>query len=62
MVYRNAVVPAMGEEADYRPLILAAVLAAAWFGLRALPKLKKHISPIGLILASAVLGVVVYSI
>ena len=62
MVYRNAIAPAMNEAADWRPLILAAVLAAGWFGLRARPKLKKHISPIGLILVSAVLGVAIYSV
>ena len=62
LVYRNAVMPAAGEVPDYRPLVLAAVLSAAWFGLRARPKIRKHVSPIGLILVSAVLGVVIYGI
>ena len=60
MVFRNGISPVFGE-GDFRPLILAAVLAAAWFGIRSKPKLRKYASPVALILVSAVLGVVAYS-
>ena len=59
LLFRNGISPFL-QEADVRPLILAVVLSAAWFGAGA--KLKKRLSPISLILVSAVLGVVVYSV
>jgi chromate transporter len=62
LLYENGISPMIRENADCRPFILAVVLAAAWFGLRTVPKVKKHISPIGLILVSAVSGIVIYSI
>ena len=42
------------------PILLAAVLSALWFGLRSRPKLRKHVSPIALILVSAVFGILLY--
>ena len=61
LIWQNGIRPAVQEGADWRPLILAAVLAAVWFGCRAKPALKKRLSPIGLILISAVSGIVIYS-
>ena len=58
LLYQNGIRPAMGAEADYRPLLLAAGLCAAWFGAGKL--CKKKISPILLILVSAVCGVLVF--
>lgn len=60
MLYQNGVRPAFREQADFRPLILAALLAAIWFGIGAVR--KKRISPIFLIALSAVFGIVIYSI
>ncbi len=62
LLYQNGISPVFQETADCRPLILAVVLSAAWFGLRARPELKKYISPIRLILVSAVFGIVIYSL
>ena len=62
MLYRNGISPVFQQDADIRPLILAVLLSAVWFGSRANPQLKKHITPITLILISAVFGIVVYSI
>ena len=62
LLYQNGVRPVIQEGKDCRPLVLAAVLAAVWFGLRTRPKLKKHISPISLILLSALCGIAIYSI
>ena len=62
LLYENGISPAFRETADYRPPVLAAVLSAAWFGLRAKPEIRKHVSPIRLILVSAVLGIVIYGI
>ncbi len=61
LLYQNGISPVIQESTDFRPLILAVVLSAAWFGLRTKPKMKKHITPISLILVSAVLGAVIYS-
>ena len=62
LLYRNGISPMFREEADLRPFILAAVLSVIWFGLRARPKLRKLISPISLILLSAVFGVLIYGL
>ena len=62
MLYHNGVSPLFQQDADIRPPILAVLLSAVWFGSRAKPQLKKHITPITLILISAVFGIVVYSI
>ncbi len=60
LLYRNGISPAFRADADIRPAVLAAVLSALWFGLRAKPAWRKHVSPIRLILVSAVLGVVIH--
>ena len=60
MLYKNAVLPLMAAEADWRPLALAIVLAVIYFGSRKIKALKKGISPILLIGISAVLGVLVF--
>ena len=62
LLYQNGISPVFQEAADCRPLILAVVLSAAWFGLRSRPKLKKYISPIRLILLSAAFGIIIYSL
>ena len=61
LLYQNGVSPLFREDADIRPPVLAAVLAALWFGLRTKPKLKKYVSPIRLIIVSAVFGILIYS-
>ena len=61
LLYRNGISPVTQENTDFRPLILAIVLSAGWFGLRRKPGIKKYITPISLILVSAVLGAVIYS-
>lgn len=62
LLFQNGIRPVVRNETDIRPLILAVLLSALWFGLRAKPGLRKHISPVSLILVSAVFGVAVYSI
>ena len=62
MLYQNGVSPLFQPDADPRPLILAVLLSAVWFGTRSRPKLKKRMTPITLILVSAVFGIAVYSI
>ena len=59
LLWQNAAAPLIAQERDFRPLILAAVLAALWFGLKA--KTKKKLSPIALIAVSAVSGILIYS-
>lgn len=61
LLYQNGIRP-MIQKSDIRALILTGVLSALWFGLRAKPRLGKHISPISLILVSAVSGIVIYSL
>ncbi|QTE74095.1 chromate transporter [Clostridiales bacterium FE2010] len=60
MLYKNAILPLTGEETDWRPLVLAVVLAVIYFGSRKIKKLKKGISPILLIGISAVLGIIIF--
>ena len=60
MLYKNAILPLAAENADWRPLALAIVLAVIYFGSRKIKALKKGISPILLIGISAVLGVLVF--
>lgn len=60
LLYGNAVRPLTGTDADFRPLILAGVLACLWFGTGV--KRKKRMSPILLILISAVSGILIYSV
>ena len=60
MLYKNAILPLTGAEADWRPLALAVVLAVIYFGSRKIKKLKKGISPILLIGISAILGIIIF--
>ena len=60
MVYRQGILPAMQEAGEIRPLILTAALMLVYFGSRKI--LKKGISPIGLILLSALAGAAVYGV
>ncbi len=60
MLYQNAVRPVFAETADFRPLILAGVLALLYFGSRKI--MKKGLSPIMLIGISACLGIIVFGI
>ena len=60
MLWKNAVLPLTGAEADWRPLALAAVLAVIYFGSRKIKALKKGISPIALIAISAVMGIIIF--
>ena len=60
MIWKNAILPATAEAADFRPLILAAVLAAVYFGSRKIRAMKKGLSPIALIGISALLGVIFF--
>lgn len=60
MMFRQGVLPALGESRDFRPLILTAALAAVYFGSR--KALKKGLSPISLILIAACAGVAMYGV
>ena len=58
MLYQNAVLPLTAEPSDFRPLILAGILALLYFGSRKV--MKKGLSPILLIGISACLGVLFF--
>ena len=58
MLYQNAVLPLTAEPADFRPLILAGVLALVYFGSRKV--MKKGLSPIMLIGISACRGILFF--
>ncbi len=58
MIMKNLVPPLLGESADMQPLIISVILMMFYFGSRKV--LKKKLSPILLIVVSAILGVVVY--
>ena len=58
MLYQNAVLPLTAEPSDFRPLILAGILALLYFGSRKV--MKKGLSPILLIGISACLGIVFF--
>ena len=60
MLYKNTIIPLTGAEADWRPLVLAVVLAVIYFGSRKIKALKKGISPILLIGISALLGILIF--
>ena len=60
MLYKNAILPLTGAKTDWRPLVLAVVLAVIYFGSRKIKKLKKGISPILLIGISAILGIIIF--
>ena len=58
MLIKNSVFPVMRNDRDYRPAIIASILAIAYFVPR--KAISKKISPIMLIVISAVLGIVAY--
>jgi chromate transporter len=58
MLAKNVIPPLFGEAAEIRPLIISIILIILYFVPRKV--LKKKPSPILLIIASAVLGVIVY--
>ena len=60
MIWKNAIQPVAAEPADFRPLILAVILAAVYFGSRKIKALKKGLSPIALIGISALLGIIFF--
>ena len=60
MLYQNAIRPALAAETDFRPLILAGVLAVIYFGSRKIKTMKKGLSPIALIGIAACLGILVF--
>ena len=60
MIWQNALQPAFAEKTDLRPLILAGVLAAVYFGSRKV--MKKGLSPIALIGISACLGILFFGV
>ena len=60
MILSNCVTPIRQQQRDLWPILMTAILALFYFGLRKL--LKKKLSPIILIVFSAVLGVVVYGV
>ena len=65
MVYKNTFGVVLPDMADFRPFVIACILALLFWGSRSiqnLPVFKKGISPIGLILLSACIGVVMYGI
>ena len=60
MLYQNAVLPLTAEPADFRPLILAGLLALVYFGSRKV--MKKGLTPIMLIGIAACLGILAFGI
>jgi chromate transporter len=59
LIFQNGIKPLFQNRTDIRSLIIAVVLSFIWFGFKG--KWKK-LSPIVLILLSAVLGILVYSV
>ena len=57
MIYKNSVLPLMGETPDLWPSIITGILAIIYFGSKRV--LKKKMTPISLIIISAFLGVVI---
>jgi len=62
MLYQNAVRPVVTGADDFRPLLLAVVLAVLYFGSRKVKFMKKGLSPIMLIGIAACLGILVFGI
>ena len=60
MILNNCVMPLKQQTADLWPILVTVILAVFYYGSRRL--LKKKMSPIVLIVTSAVLGVAVYGI
>jgi chromate transporter len=59
LIFQNGIKPLFQNRTDIRSLIIAVVLSLIWFGFKG--KWKK-LSPIVLILLSAALGILVYSV
>ena len=60
MIMKNCITPLNSDDADQWPIFMTVILAAVYFGPRKV--MKKKMSPIMLIVVSAVLGVGVYGI
>ncbi len=58
MIMKSAIQPLLVEAADIRPFIISMILIILYFGSRSV--LRKKMSPILLIVFSAVLGIAVY--
>ena len=59
MIIKNGIYP-VAEKKDMLPLVLTAILAVIYYGSRKL--LKKKMTPIMLIIVSAVLGIAIYGV
>ena len=60
MILSSCITPLTQEGADFRPVLITVILALFYYGSRKF--LKNKVSPIMLIVTSAVLGVAVYGI
>ena len=60
MMINNCIPPLLKEISDLRPLIITIILAVLYFGVRW--GLKKKMSPIMLIIVSAVMGIAFYGL
>ena len=60
MIIKNSVFPMIRDIRDYRPALIACVLVIAYFAPRKV--ISKKISPIMLIIISAILGIVAYGV
>ena len=59
LLFQNGIRPLFQNGTDIRPLIIAIILSLIWFGFK---RKWKKLSPIALILLSAVFGIIVYSV
>ena len=62
MLYQNAVRPVVTGADDFRPLLLAVVLAVLYFGSRKVKFMKKGLSPFMLIGIAACLGILFFGV
>jgi len=60
MILQNCIMPVVHQPADFRSVLIAAILSILFFGWNKL--MKKRMSPILLIAVSAVFGIVVYGV
>ncbi len=60
MILNNSILQLSQETSDIRPIVITVILAILYFGSRGV--LKKKMSPITLIIVSAVLGVAMYGL
>ena len=60
MIIKNSVFPMIRDIRDYRPALIACVLVIAYFAPRKV--ISKKISPIMLIIISAIFGIVAYGV